>query len=346
MELLRPTNRVWRGIAGGLGGLALVVLAGCEILERAGFLEKPLAFSHRLHSEELDCFDCHEVTEASERPLLPSWTTCAECHEDTDEEKPPERRAAALFVENRLASPRHVTALPEDVHFPHKRHVAKSEDCAACHTGIETNERVDETLAVRMDDCRLCHAQEGMDTDCKTCHETIHKGWRPRSHETMWKKRHGQVVRSGSEATQDRCSLCHTESSCLGCHQEEKPENHNNFWRLRAHGIVASMDRETCAACHRTDFCERCHAETAPLSHTASWGSPMDRHCLTCHFPQKNEGCIACHKQAVGHLQAPPPDPSVEGHQFTNTCVTCHQQVKPIPHPFTGDGAYCRICHH
>ena len=65
---------------------------------------------------------------------------------------------------------------------------------------------------------------------------------------------------------ENRCSLCHTESTCAACHQDTPPDNHNNFWRLRGHGVQARVDRDSCATCHRTDFCDRCHFETRPIA--------------------------------------------------------------------------------
>src|SRR6185503_1230191 len=96
---------------------------------------------------------------------------------------------------------------------------------------------------------------------------------------------HGQCVRRSSGATAERCDLCHKDSSCIQCHREEAPTNHNAFWHLRGHGIAAMMDRQNCAACHETDSCVRCHEEAIPRNHVASFGSPQDTHCLSCHFP-------------------------------------------------------------
>ena len=59
----------------------------------------------------------------------------------------------------------------------------------------------------------------------------------------------------------DQCSLCHQPSECTDCHSVELPESHDNFFRRRGHGLIASMDRQSCATCHDSDSCDRCHQE-------------------------------------------------------------------------------------
>jgi hypothetical protein len=138
---------------------------------------------------------------------------------------------------------------------------------------------------------------------------------------------HGQAVRAASQALADRCSLCHTESTCTTCHQESPPENHNNFWRIRGHGIAAQMDRGNCATCHRADSCDRCHAEVLPQNHGGR-------------FPLQSNGCIVCHKGTPSHALATPLPPS---HNPGMNCRQCHGVDQPLPH--VDNGANCTMCH-
>jgi hypothetical protein len=151
---------------------------------------------------------------------------------------------------------------------------------------------------------------------------------------------HGRVARAHSEATADRCVLCHTESTCSACHQVQAPDNHTNYWRERGHGITAMIDRENCQACHEPMSCERCHADVKPRNHVGNWGAPHDTHCLVCHQPLSQEGCVACHATAKSHLLAAP-KPS--DHYPGMDCRACHGLSQPLPHVDNGDD--CNACH-
>ena len=142
--------------------------------------------------------------------------------------------------------------------------------------------------------------------------------------------------------TINRCALCHTQSTCVTCHQDQPPQNHNNFFRNRGHGVAASMDRRNCATCHRSDFCNRCHSETKPLSHMPAWGSPVNLHCNGCHFPVATPGqsCVVCHKGTPSHNFAAPMPP---GHNPAMNCRQCHGVTQPLPH--SDPGIECILCH-
>jgi hypothetical protein len=236
-----------------------------------------------------------------------------------------------------------VTRLPDDVLFSHRVHHEKEVGCEECHSRISTSKAISKKLRVSKDDCLKCHGSRRVKSECAVCHSEINKDWKPLSHERSWERLHGQTVRAGLDMPyENRCSLCHTDATCSNCHQSEAPRGHTNYWRQRAHGITARMDRERCATCHRTDFCDRCHRETAPRSHRGSWGEPGLRHCMSCHFPVSMESCYTCHKELVGHLSAPVlPDFSFHRTATDEECRDCHAGA--IPHPDNGDS--CRNCH-
>jgi len=183
-------------------------------------------------------------------------------------------------------------------------------------------------------DCTLCHVEE---RDCVSCHQTTV----PESHHREWTRRHGGVVRMEGSADAADCTVCHVQKrDCVACHQVEPPADHTNYWRQRGHGIAVRIDRNRCSECHQTDSCDRCHQETSPRSHTASFGSPLDRHCLTCHSPLSSSGCATCHKSTPSHaLAAPMPPDHVPG----MNCRQCHGLSAPLPHPDKGDS--CTSCH-
>ncbi|MFN0008674.1 MAG: cytochrome c3 family protein [Planctomycetota bacterium] len=321
--------------------LAMAITGGgCAIFSGLSPGEEGLAFSHAVHAEEgLECGDCHAGVDSGESPGMPSAPQCMLCHADLDQEKPPEKQVASLFTEG-VYRAKSVSDLGDEVIFSHGSHVGRGEDCAACHGTVASSARVDASMGVTMDECTACHASKEFADDCSTCHREIREDVKPPSHDLAWEKVHGKVVRGHSQELTDRCSLCHTESTCSSCHADTPPENHDNLWRLRGHGIAAAMDRQNCAACHRSDSCQQCHEETLPLSHTGMWGAPRDTHCLSCHFPLTSNSCVACHKDTPSHQTA---TPMPTWHNPGMDCRQCHGVDQPLPH--VDNGSTCTACH-
>lgn len=341
MSILNRTTRLARPVTWTLA-LLVTGLVGCAFFEGLGPESKPFAFSHKLHVGEqgLECLACHRGAASEDAPGMPTSKGCALCHDEADAEKPAERRVAALFDGGRYRA-RRAAALPDEVLFSHKAHVARSEDCAACHAAVAENDVVDASLAPRMDECSACHEQQGAPNDCANCHEEIRADRAPASHALAWRKNHGPIAREESGGNANRCDLCHTQSSCDACHQTEQPDSHGPYWRRRGHGIAASMDRAQCSTCHPASTCEACHQETEPLSHRGGFGSPSNDHCIGCHEPLAEESCGVCHRAAPSHAQATPKPP---GHVPSMNCRMCHGNGQPLPH--FDNGGDCNACHH
>jgi hypothetical protein len=339
MAILK-TRRIRAAAYAGLA-LAALTLVGCVLIDKLKSGPRELAFSHRLHVQEegLDCVSCHEDLGRSDQPGLPVLEGCLVCHEGIDEEKPPERQIASLFDDQAFRAA-HASKLSGELVFSHQLHVASIEDCGACHRGIEENEHVDADIGLKMAACVECHHERSVSDACETCHREITSAWAPDSHHQNWRRRHGPVVRSESSVTADDCSMCHTESLCVGCHLDTPPEDHDNFFRRRGHGIQASMDRDRCSVCHRSDSCNRCHEEVRPDSHGGNWGGTQSVHCLTCHFPLSGESCAVCHKGTPSHLEAAP---KPDWHTPAMNCRQCHGVGQPLPHVDKGDD--CNACH-
>jgi hypothetical protein len=315
-------------------------VAGCMLLDAFG-PPPPLGFSHQVHvsKEGLDCADCHRTWEAADDPGMPALAQCQLCHQEIDAKKPPERQVATLF-DGKNYKARRASRLDAEIVFSHRQHATGGLACAECHAGIETNEVIDASVAVRMAECSSCHAAKARPNECSTCHKEIRADLAPKSHAHVWLRQHGRVVRAQGEATADQCSLCHEESTCKDCHNNVRPENHNQYFIRRGHGLIARMDRETCAVCHRSDSCDRCHREVKPMNHAGLWGSTQNTHCLTCHFPLQASGCQVCHKGTPSHALAAPLPP---GHDPGMNCRQCHGLTAPMPHVDKGD--QCIACH-
>lgn len=201
-----------------------------------------------------------------------------------------------------------------DIISKHEFHIRKGFDCYVCHKEIEEfiEEKVSDKepeagqeIVLSMICCVTCHRSYGKQTlcvidlpnrlvECRICHRDIRKDSKPQYHYQNWLARHGNYV-DISEKVPDECAICHKRSGCTDCHRSRKPTNHNNFWRQRAHGLVAGYNRERCTICHTSDYCIRCHSNTTPQNHDNSW---LARHCMTCHEPLSSTNCSVCHKTA------------------------------------------------
>jgi len=322
-----------------IAGLIALGLGGCALLGSLRGGKDRFAFSHRIHAEELECTDCHLGAEDEDVAGIPGLAQCLLCHEEGDEEVPPERRIEALFAEEEFLAT-NVYALDDEVIFSHPDHASIAPECSACHKGIETSDDVAQLERLSMDSCMNCHETLGISTECSTCHSQLSTQTAPRTHDDNWIRWHGPQFRAGSEAPAQRCDLCHESSSCDACHLIDPPQNHTNYWRQRGHAITSSMDRESCSACHRSDFCNRCHEDAIPMNHTGMWGNARNNHCVTCHFPLKSEGCITCHKGTPSHATAAPLPPD---HTPALNCRQCHGLSAPLPH--VDNGSQCTLCH-
>lgn len=335
---LGTTSR--RGLRRAWWTLLLAAVAGCAVFGAFGSGAPALAFPHARHAQEgMECGDCHMDWETSDQPGMPALGACKLCHEGLDADKPPERRIDALFDGDTFRAAK-VTKLSDEVVFSHQKHANGGIECKSCHQGIDTNDRVDDSLAVTMAECTSCHQQKQQPVDCATCHKELRADVPPRTHELQWLKMHGKTVRAHTAGQANDCSLCHTEATCASCHRDTPPDNHDNYFRRRSHGLFARMDRENCSACHRSDSCDECHKETRPMNHVGVFGGTQSNHCVSCHFPLQTNDCYTCHKSTPSHAAATPLPAS---HNPGMNCRMCHGNGQPLPHVDKGDT--CTSCH-
>ncbi|HED65891.1 MAG TPA: hypothetical protein ENJ09_10095 [Planctomycetes bacterium] len=323
--------------------LALMALssAGCLVFDQLGWGPSHPTFSHRFHvaDQELECIDCHTGYEESDQVAYPRLKSCMLCHADFDEEADPAARPAAFYFEDGSYRVTNPEGLDLEIKFSHLEHVTDEDGCLDCHADVVNSREVKPWMAVSMQDCVDCHEAQGEATTCATCHNEVEIDIAPRTHDASWDRMHGLAVRDGSDRTVDNCSICHEESTCVSCHEETMPQNHNNFWRSRGHGLTARMDRDTCAVCHGgPDYCDRCHTTATPLTHTGLWAAPRNNHCLGCHTDEPQQSCYLCHQSgAPSHALAPP---KPVGHDPLSDCRECHTFIS---HADNGDD--CNICH-
>lgn len=318
------------------------VLAGCAALALRPGPARP-AFPHGAHGEDLglECATCHETATTAATAGRPPHSACLLCHDAIDPEKPPERRAAALFDEAGAYRAAPVSALDPEVRFAHDAHAKAGVACADCHGDLAGTMSVPASARVGKDACLQCHATRGATDRCDACHRRYDTDVAPPSHAAGWHALHGLPVRARSQAIADRCTLCHQASACTGCHATEAPRNHTNQFRQVGHGLEAAVDRARCAVCHSANDCTQCHQQTAPRSHTGSWGGTKSTHCLSCHPSSSGQSCTVCHTGGTPSHALATPLPAT--HTPAMNCRQCHGVGQPLPH--VDNGGVCVDCH-
>lgn len=156
--------------------------------------QQPIAFSHRLHSGELQisCLYCHSGAEKSRHAGIPATNVCMNCHKSVTAPMGMVRAEEALAkLENRKAKavvsdelrklfdslaldthlkpdPRkppqpipwvRVHNLPDFACFDHRAHVNAGVSCQKCHGPVEAMERVRQVENLSMGWCVNCHRE-------------------------------------------------------------------------------------------------------------------------------------------------------------------------------------------
>ncbi len=278
----------------------LVLLSGCKEEEKY-----QLRFSHYLHvtENEMGCDECHG------EPGQPSFSaisheTCLDCHDEPEAEEIAAETCGMCHQEKQLA----VFALPEteeadaayEVDKVPARNIfvhteALAGQCTDCHEYL-LDENLDAVpMLERSDVLAIRQKAHASGQECITCHVDMDPGIPPASHDVAWTKRHGRFSMQDDAS----CSVCHTQDSCMDCHNVMQPVSHNTMFRTRTHGTLAAWNRDSCQVCHEEDSCTSCHAMTRPRSHNARWGAAgfKPTHCIGCHDTSTpGDGCATCHE--------------------------------------------------
>lgn len=339
-------RRVLRQIGVATALCMMLYIGACQIFVGTEAKSGPI-FPHAPHLEDLDCSACHEGAEEAAVAGYPaSANGCMLCHKDLDTDKPFEKTVAAFLVDGKPRWLGRATAYVGDIKFDHSKHYEADMECDACHQadleGTGTGLRIEGGKRT----CMECHEKTERGNDCAVCHDVMRKDEAPPSHLVNWKRAHGSDShRMIAGLGQTTCKQCHEdeEESCSQCHRREAPSNHNNFFRIRGHGLLASMDRTSCSTCHQPDYCASCHRNSAPRSHRGAFGPPGNRHCVGCHVePTAKVGCAVCHESFPRHPPANPV-PGNTAHMLAKSpvdCMSCHVVLK-----HANPGVDCRACH-
>ncbi len=156
--------------------------------------EQPIAFSHRLHSGDMQipCVYCHAGAERSRRAGIPSANICMNCHrfvpaawskiQIENQKAKKEKRDPQPVVSPEISKLYRAVSfdskemkfkgkpfsgkpirwvrvynLPDFVYFDHRSHVNAGVTCQKCHGPVETMERVSQFPDLTMGWCVNCH---------------------------------------------------------------------------------------------------------------------------------------------------------------------------------------------
>lgn len=260
------------------------------------------------------CLDCHQV--ATEHLAAPA-AACATCHLSLAQASRLTTEDIAAFDE----PPSHreedfTTAAGHGAAATAVPGAAVAPSCATCHA---------------RDFCLICHvdapeqpAVQALARDPRSLALTATLA-APSTHaRSDFLATHGAAAR---QAPGD-CATCHTQESCLSCHQavpatvallpaaarergtgarvaRHAPDTHRDNY-TEAHGPTAAAVPQTCAGCHVQADCLECHRPGAGTTGSYHGTTFLARHpaaafaretdCASCHNP--GVFCATCHSQA------------------------------------------------
>ncbi|RMG44579.1 MAG: hypothetical protein D6718_09645 [Acidobacteria bacterium] len=167
-----PAQRLFIGL---LAAVCLVfgIAAGRIAFRPRHPVTQPIAFNHKIHTELLECSDCHKYYQERAHSGLPGLSTCMDCHEEPVTESPEEQKVRDLAAEGKEQVFKKTFRLPDSVFYTHRRHVTVAGlECSTCHGAIAESEAPPEVPLVRitMNFCLECHEERGVTTDCVACH--------------------------------------------------------------------------------------------------------------------------------------------------------------------------------
>jgi Cytochrome c7 and related cytochrome c len=332
--------------------LLAVTAAACSLVETAPQAHAPASsaysFPHGRHAAEgVTCADCHASIakatslEASARhvevPAQPSAKeACKGCHEFD-----PDRPGAA-------------STAPFRVRFDHAQHLAKGQECAACHQSAEAGRKA--LVKPGMSQCTACHEhqREFAEARCTPCHVDL-QGLSPETafkHAGNWLRSHGALARGSSES----CAQCHDSAHCASCHAAQNapllpaklyPEQTGKRFIhagdfLARHSVEAQASPASCRTCHGSASCQACHllkgvtpGASAYEPHPSGWSTSHGRtarrdiaSCAGCHDNGSATLCVSCHRVG-GTGGNPHPRSFLRKHQLDDVarnpmCRACH----------------------
>lgn len=304
-----------------------------------------IKFSHSLHSDLVECSDCHtsvtESTSLTDR-LLPNHDSCIDCHDVDDENE-----CSTCHKNDNYEA---LIQKKSTLIFNHKIHDLQKLNCIDCHKGLDKVDYSFESSDVypSMEICSACHNEVKIASNaCESCHISTFN-LLPQNHRSNDYLRSHKFLAWEVNAN---CMMCHNNNTCQECHVATtvitetnlpddfyppyNPSNsidgskqqlilkvHGDFNYRYSHGIDAKGKTTECQTCHQVEsFCANCHQSEnrdfamtgiVPSSHLTSdfktfgVGSGGGEHAVLAR--RDIEQCVSCHD-----VQGADP-----------TCIVCH----------------------
>ena len=304
-----------------------------------------IKFSHSLHSELVECADCHssvaESISLTDR-LLPNHENCVDCH-DVENDK----ECSTCHLNDNYEP---LIQKKSELIYNHKIHNLQGMKCIDCHKGLDKVDYSFESTEVNasMEICAACHNEVQIASNaCESCHIAT-ENLLPQNHRNVDYTRSHKFLAWEQDAN---CMMCHDNTTCQDCHVSTTgiteanvpddfyspymPSNsidgakqqvllkvHGDFNYRYSHGIDAKGKTTECQSCHQVEtFCANCHqsenrdfamggiipsSHLSPTFKTLGVGTGGGDHAGLA--KRDIEQCVSCHDVQGG-------DP---------TCITCH----------------------
>ena len=304
-----------------------------------------IKFSHSLHSDLVECADCHTSVEKStslKERLLPNHESCGSCHE-VDNEK----ECSTCHINDNYEA---LIQTESQLIFNHKIHIIQKMNCTDCHKGLDKVDYSFESPEVfpSMEICSACHNEVKIASNaCESCHISTFN-LLPQNHRSNDYLRSHKFLAWEANAN---CMMCHNNTTCQDCHvattgitETNLPDDfyppympsnsidgakqqviikvHGDLNYRYSHGVDAQGKTTECQTCHQIEtFCANCHRSEnrdfamggiVPTSHlmpnfkTIGVGTGGGEHAVLAR--RDIEQCVSCHDVQGG-------DP---------TCIYCH----------------------
>lgn len=123
--------------------------------------DQPISFSHKLHAGTMaiDCQYCHTGVEKARHAIIPSVSTCMNCHSVARKDRPEIIKLTQYYEENKPVLWKRIHKLPDYAYFNHSVHVNKGIQCESCHGDIKEMETVGQVRQFTMAACLDCHRE-------------------------------------------------------------------------------------------------------------------------------------------------------------------------------------------
>ena len=304
-----------------------------------------IKFSHSLHSDLVECADCHSSVNESNSltdRLSPNHDSCVNCHEVDNENE-----CKTCHINDNYEA---LIQKESQLIFNHKIHIVQKMNCIDCHKGLEKVDYSFQSSEVypSMEICSSCHNEVKIASNaCESCHISTFN-LLPQNH------RSNDYIRSHKFQAWEvnaNCMMCHNNNTCQECHvattgitETNIPDDfyppymssnsidgskqqvilkvHGDFNYRYSHGIDAQGKTAECQTCHQIEtFCANCHQSEnrdfalggiVPSSHlmpdfkTIGVGTGGGEHATLAR--RDIEQCVSCHD-----VQGADP-----------TCIYCH----------------------